>query len=968
MGGIKNKLNNKLSNKLIKGSLSLKGDVRRKSDRGIVSDTNPLGSRLPSFSQPSEMLTRNTSNTRTSNWWSLYASKTIGSLRLVTLTKYLSITCLSLAILSTLILNIVSSYSSSKIESNAIDSSSELSTLAQATGPATISLSITPLTTPTSSPCDTSNSNICMKIPDDGGIATGGHTIKINTNSIAGWGMSLSTNNDGNLVNNENEANVIRSLPSTADIQHATTLSNNTWGIALPYGTNAQHYSPEANYLTSDKDTLASTLYSSVAYFSQSPDYLIAQRSDSTIPATETRNIYYGVRVDNPSQLLAGDYQTEVVYTATVKLPGEPTITGVSPNTYELGSGGANVVTIAGTNLSSAYDIYLQSQSDSTQKYSCTNIQVASDGKSLTCTLPTNAPLGTYDLYITTQGGTGSLANAFSYTESLPDGMDRVSDDYGADGHVAVDYDENMIPVVYDETAKTWRVVTNAELQQNPKNWYDYTKKQWANALTVSKSSLQSFRDKQTGVDSDPLIQTNNNPDILGYWVYIPRYAYEVQRRDAVDRVVDPQNFDIVFQTASEENAPALSCNSADKVWVNGKPVEDAGSNSTDILSKDYRTGCWPNNRTYVANSNDTTWATHPAFTWGDEPISGFWIGKFETTGTRVSPTVKPNQMANVDESFGSFVTMSKHIGAYDSDNTGGSDVVDGSVVLNIAGEWNSLHNLLSTTSHMLKNSEWGAVTYLTHSKFGAGINPNNGTSNTLRNGARPQSSTDADGEGLEWGATGCGPLNEKGNSYTSIDGVDLPALSANHIEDSLACGDADHAYNGSLGVYASTTNNVYGVYDMAGGAGEYVAGNLTDYPDRSYGGTIYDIIDEPMVPPYVDLYVTRSGSFGNFDSKPTWYPDSVTKSERYNFGACTFEACGGTATYETTEVQAVSDYYQGWGESNDMFVGTSGLWFLRGDYASMAGASLFTADSSMGYEFEWDSYRVALLPLLSVD
>ena len=58
MGGIKNKLNNKLSNKtLFKVPLWLKGDVRRKSDRGIVSDTNPLGSRLPSFSQPSKMLT-----------------------------------------------------------------------------------------------------------------------------------------------------------------------------------------------------------------------------------------------------------------------------------------------------------------------------------------------------------------------------------------------------------------------------------------------------------------------------------------------------------------------------------------------------------------------------------------------------------------------------------------------------------------------------------------------------------------------------------------------------------------------------------------------------------------------------------------------------------------------------------------------------------------------------------------------
>ena len=47
---------------------------------------------------------------------------------LLSIAKYVSIACLSLAILSTLILNIVSSYSSSNIESNAIDgNSNELS-------------------------------------------------------------------------------------------------------------------------------------------------------------------------------------------------------------------------------------------------------------------------------------------------------------------------------------------------------------------------------------------------------------------------------------------------------------------------------------------------------------------------------------------------------------------------------------------------------------------------------------------------------------------------------------------------------------------------------------------------------------------------------------------------------------------------------------------------------------------------
>ena len=330
-----------------------------------------------------------------------------GPVGLLSITKYASIACFTLALISTISLNLCRTYSSSNVRTNAVDDStnSELATQAN-TDPAAISLSITPLTTPTSSPCDTSNSDICLSIPDEGGIATGGHTIKINTNSIAGWNMSLSTNNDGNLVNNENEANVISSLPNTVGIDQATTLSNNTWGIALPYGTNAQHYSPEANYLTSDKDTLASTLYSSVAYFSQSPDYLIAQRSDSTIPATETRNIYYGVRVDNPSQLLAGDYQAQVVYTATVKLPSKPTITSLDPSMVAHNASNTPIA-IYGTNLLSTYNVYVDMGNGSTEQ--CTNLTVLSDSK-LTCTLPTFTSTGDYVLVLETQGGEDSGA------------------------------------------------------------------------------------------------------------------------------------------------------------------------------------------------------------------------------------------------------------------------------------------------------------------------------------------------------------------------------------------------------------------------------------------------------------------------------------------------------------------------------------------------------------------------------
>ena len=103
MGGIKNKLS-KLSNKITQGSPWVRGAASRRLAEGSLST----------------------------------------GLNLTTLTKYLGIACLSLTILSTLILNIVSSYSSSNINSNAEPvSNSPTPTLANTTlDPASISISI----------------------------------------------------------------------------------------------------------------------------------------------------------------------------------------------------------------------------------------------------------------------------------------------------------------------------------------------------------------------------------------------------------------------------------------------------------------------------------------------------------------------------------------------------------------------------------------------------------------------------------------------------------------------------------------------------------------------------------------------------------------------------------------------------------------------------------------------------------
>ena len=365
MGGIKNKsLLNKAINKV---SLWLKGNVRRQSDKRVV------------------------------------------------LTKYLGIACLTLAILSTLILNTISSYSSSKVNSNAepvSNSNANVSALADneasanALDPTSISISISSYPSATG---DTNDGNLSLSIPQRGGLVAGRHTVSVNAgNEIDSYMVYLnSATENKNLVNNMSANSVINSESSGASYEMpGAGISNNTWGVALPDRYDAMYADRETyeSLITNPVQSGAGSNYKDTNY----PVASIASPNDFNYPNSigerktgNGYNVYYVVRVDDPSTMLAGDYTTNVVYTviAELKTPG---ITSISPNPIRTGT--SNRITIKGHNLSIVSKVTIDDRGTIRDCTSITHSGTNND-TTLTCTLPAISNAGTYVITAETEGG-----------------------------------------------------------------------------------------------------------------------------------------------------------------------------------------------------------------------------------------------------------------------------------------------------------------------------------------------------------------------------------------------------------------------------------------------------------------------------------------------------------------------------------------------------------------------------------
>ena len=323
----------------------------------------------------------------------------------------------------------------------------------------------------------------------------------------------------------------------------------------------------------------------------------------------------------------------------------------------------------------------------------------------------------------------------------------------------------NMIPVYYDNTSSSWKKA-DANNSKAQYKWYDYDNKMWANAVTVTETNRDTYLKASAGTEI-PM------DDINTMWVWIPRYTYTYLKTNT------PEEIKIKFENGAESSG-TIKC--TDNVSGSGTTSQTC----TDTTNGSLKAG--------------TSTYTHPAFTFGDTELTGLWVGKFESSATEVLKTasndestvvIKPNVQSlrykALSRQFRDARQMEKANNVYGFPQSS-------STTFNWNGELTGDTNNIDT--HMMKNTEWGAVTYLYHSKYGRC----------------------ASGTCEELTINNC-------STYTTGIGGDTVSASAS----TTTCTTDKNKYNGESGVKASTTGNVYGIYDMSGGSNEYVMGNMVD-------------------------------------------------------------------------------------------------------------------------------------------
>ena len=430
-----------------------------------------------------------------------------------------------------------------------------------------------------------------------------------------------------------------------------------------------------------------------------------------------------------------------------------------------------------------------------------------------------------------------------------------------------------MTPIKFTEP-KDDNEGTTEQTTYTDENWYNYSEKKWANAETKDGSM----------------------------WVWIPRYAYRINS--------STQTCDIVFLIGTTDNY-----------------YDEEGKLQT------------AKRQTKKDETIDTTtgYTVHPAFTdessiefanggW-DKELSGIWVAKFEAgyaggnnSATKVSSEVKYTQSTVIASSketgTGSAGSMSARNwtdGIYGEEETTikyptfqgltySMNYINHNDAFNISRALTGKNNIYgfnseNTDSHLMKNSEWGAIAYLSQSKYGL-----NGT-NIYINNVNLNNSTES-----VYAVTGCSSAS---SADASVIETTIEKLNARKETNA-------YVWTQKNGTKASSTGTIYGIYDLSGGAWERTAGIVANgnWNLINYGSSLLNKgISDSTSTKYVTVYPSNDSGIADYDT---------ASSKNYEMNTRIY----GDAIRETsTSGIGQTSWYLNWSE----FVGYNNPFFTRG-------------------------------------
>ncbi len=402
---------------------------------------------------------------------------------------------------------------------------------------------------------------------------------------------------------------------------------------------------------------------------------------------------------------------------------------------------------------------------------------------------------------------------------------------------------QGMIPIVYGDNGLMYVADTS-------KDWYNYQDHRWANAVLVDASNT-TIKNKYFKEDNTLRDDIAGNQvlmeEVLQMYVWIPRYKYQLFNIEGSYDVKEH-----VINVAFEEGMSStgdIKCSYENK-------------NNGEIKEK-----CLDQEGNLADNGD---WYTHPAFTFGETELTGIWVGKFEPSGEYDNSTKKITNLKilpNLNPLTKSINFAYMFKGVRDIDEL-------------YFSQYNLNKDKIDT--HVAKNIEWGAISYLVLSVYGRYTSDGN----EINNGATVWSN----------------------NALSYITGCSSSYVDEKPVEN---C-EEQNKWNHN-GIHASTTDNIYGIYDMSGGSYEFVMGNMVNEKGEfnPSGAQFSDVLDETYVQnpksKYYDIY-----SYGTTSSA----------NARKHLGDGTEEVVS-------------------WFSHNDGFVTSSDTWMARGapaEYSPRAG------------------------------